>query len=208
MTDLPMTDSPMTDRFKAVIAAIDAANAADPAQTAVDGGERPAAMLYGERMSAWLDRLAPEAGELLRIAVRAQHLERFKLPRSSYPMGKPGYYRWRNEQKRRHAERLTELMRAARYGEAEATRAAAIVRKENLAADPEAQLLEDCACLVFLEHEFAAFAALHPPEKLIDILAKTWAKMSPPAREQALSLRLPDPLAALVRQAIAGDGAG
>jgi hypothetical protein len=198
----------MTEKFQAVIAAIDAANAADPARIAVDGGERPAAVVYSERMSAWLERLAPEADELLRIAVRAQHLERFKLPRSSYPMDKPGYYRWRNEQKRRHAERLTELMRAAGYAEAEAARAAAIVRKENLAADPQAQLLEDCACLVFLEHEFAGFATPHSPEKLIGILAKTWVKMSPPARQAALTLRLPDHLAALVHQAIAQCGAG
>lgn len=196
---------PMTGRFEATIAAIDAANSADPARTATDAGERPAAVVYGERMSAWLERLAPEAGELLRIAVRAQHLERFTLPRSSYPMGKPGYYRWRNEQKRRHAEKLTGLMRAAGYTEAEAARAAAIVRKENLAADSESQLLEDCACLVFLEYEFAAFAALHPTEKLIDILAKSWGKMSPLARERALTLRLPDHLAALVHQAVAGD---
>jgi hypothetical protein len=193
----------MTERFAAVIAAIDAANDADPARVIADGVERPAATVYGERMSAWLARLAPEAGELLRIAVRAQHLERFNLPRSAFPMGKPGYYRWRNEQKRRHAERLTDLMHAAGYDEAEAARAAAIVRKDDLRADTETQLLEDCACLVFLEHEFADFAVLHAPEKLVDILAKTWAKMSPPAREAALKLPLPAHLAALVKEAVA-----
>ena len=135
----------MTGRFEAVIAAIDAANDADPARIMADGVERPAATLYGERMSACLAYLAPDAGELVRIAVRAQHLERFNLPRVAYPMNKVGYYRWRNEQKRRHAERLTELMRASGFEEAEAARAAAIVRKDNLRADADAQLLEDCA---------------------------------------------------------------
>lgn len=192
----------MTGRFEAVIAAIDAANDADPARIMAGGVERPAATLYGERMSTCLAHLAPDAGELVRIAVRAQHLERFKLARAAYPMNKAGYYRWRNEQKRRHAERLTELMRAAGFEEAEAARAAAIVRKDNLRADPDAQLLEDCACLVFLEYEFAAFAAPHEPEKITDILAKTWAKMSPLARSEALKLSLPDHLAALVREAV------
>ena len=192
----------MTDRFDAVVAAIDAANDADPTRITVDGEQRPAATVYGERMSAWLARLAPEAGELLRIAVRAQHLERFKLARSAYPMDKPGYFRWRNEQKRRHGARLAELMRDAGFDEAEAGRAAAIVRKENLRADPDAQLLEDCACLVFLEYEFAPFAASHEPEKITDILAKTWAKMSPLAHSEALKLPFPAHLAPLVQNAV------
>lgn len=191
-----------SERFRAVIAAIDAANEADPARIVVNGASRGAAALYGERMTAWLDRLAPAVGELLHIAVRAQHLERFKLPRSAYPMDKPGYYRWRNEQKRRHGARLTELMTASGYSEDAAARAAAMVRKENLRADPETQLLEDCACLVFLQYEFAGFAAPHADEKVIDIVAKTWAKMSDLARAEALKLDLPAHLAPLVEAAV------
>ena len=192
----------MMNRFEAVIAAIDAANDADPTRITVDGDPRAAATIYGERMSVWLARLAPDAGELLRIAVRAQHLERFKLPRSAYPMDKAGYFRWRNEQKRRHGERLTELMLAAGFDEAEAARASAIVRKTNPRTDADVQLLEDCACLVFLEYEFAPFAAPHEPEKITDILAKTWAKMSPLAHSEALKLPLPAHLAPLVHNAV------
>ena len=193
----------MDERLKEVISAIDAANDADPTRITKNGTTCGAARLYGERMTAWLQALAPEASELLQIAVRAQHLERFKLPRSAFPMGKPGYFRWRNEQKRRHAARLTELMNAAGYNDEEADRAAAMVRKDNLRFDPEVQLMEDCACLVFLQYEFAGFAAPHPDEKVIDILAKSWAKMSERARAEAVKLNLPDHLAPLVQQAVA-----
>lgn len=192
----------MSERFRTMIAAIDAANDADPARSTQNGRTYGSARLYGERMTDWLARLAPDAGELLQIAVRAQHLERFKLPRSAFPMNKPGYFRWRNEQKRRHAARLAELMQAAGYSDEEAARAAAIVRKENLRGDAEVQLLEDCACLVFLQYEFADFAAPHADEKVIDILAKSWAKMSEQAREEALKLDLPDRLVLLVQQAV------
>lgn len=192
----------MSGRFEKVVAAIDAANDADPTELSVNGAMRPAETLYGERMSAWLARLIPDAGELLRIAVRAQHLERFKLPRADYPQGKPGYYRWRNEQKRRHAMRIAEIMRDAGYTDAEAERVSAIVRKENLAADAEVQLLEDCACLVFMEFYFADFATQHPADKIIDIVAKSWKKMSAKARSEAMKLPLPEDLAPLVHAAI------
>ena len=94
-------------------------------------------------------------------------------------------------------------MNAAGYNDEEADRAAAMVRKDNLRFDPEVQLLEDCACLVFLQYEFADFAAPHPDEKVIDILAKSWAKMSERARAEAVKLNLPDHLAPLVQQAVA-----
>jgi hypothetical protein len=193
----------MDEHLERVISAIDVANDADPTRITENGATYGAARLYGERMTAWLQKLTPEPSELLQIAVRAQHLERFTLPRSAYPMGKPGYFRWRNEQKRRHAARLTELMKAAGYSDEEADRAAAIVRKENLRFDPEVQLLEDCACLVFLQHEFADFAVSHPDEKVIDILAKSWAKMSKRAQEEASKLDLPHHLVPLVQQAVA-----
>ena len=73
----------MSERFRSVIAAIDAANDADPTRVTEDGVSRGAAVIYGERMTECLERLAPEANELLQIAIRAQHLERFKLPRSN-----------------------------------------------------------------------------------------------------------------------------
>lgn len=196
----------MSDRLDRTFAAIDAANGQDPTHIDVSGVKRPAELAYGERMSAWLDRFEPEAGELVKIAVRAQHLERFKLPRSEFPMGKQGYHNWRNEQKRRHAERVGEIMRAAGYTDEDAERVGSIVRKERLKRDPDAQLLEDIACLVFMEHYFADFAKDHEAEKIVGIIARTWIKMSDKARETALTLPLPQDLTPLVEKGIAEAG--
>lgn len=192
----------MSGSYEAVVRRIDAANAADPNRIAARSGERPAALVYGERMSERLQHLVPDASEHLRIAVRAQHLERWKTPRSAYPMDRPGYLRWRNEQKRRHGARVSELMAEAGYGEADRERVAGLVRKQGLKRDPEAQALENVACLVFLEHYLSDFASDRPREQLVDIIAKTWRKMSDDGRRAALALPLPAKIAETVGEGI------
>ncbi|MEJ1157002.1 DUF4202 domain-containing protein [Prosthecomicrobium sp. N25] len=194
-----------TDRLARAYAAIDAANAADPTLVEAEGGTKPYAVLYGERMSHWLDCLVPDASDALRIAVRAQHIRRFDIPRSAYPLDKPGYHAWRNRLKDHHADLTAALMAEAGYGPDEIARARSIVRKERLKRDPEAQALEDCACLVFLENEFVPFAARHEDDKIVDIVAKTWVKMSDAGHALALGLvpALPDRLQRLVGAAVA-----
>jgi hypothetical protein len=154
-------------------------------------------------MTARLTSFRPDAPEHLRIAARAQHLERWRLPRTEYPMDRPGYLRWRNEQKRRHGARVAELMQEAGYCEADRERVAGLVRKEGLKRDPEAQALEDVACLVFIEHYLADFAAGRDREHLADIIAKTWRKMSEDGRQAALALPLLPEIAAIVRDGVA-----
>lgn len=179
--------------FGAAIAAIDAANAADPNKVMIAGTAQPAALVYGRRMSQALLQLYPHADEPLRLAVRAQHLERFLRPRSDYPPGRDGYRRWRRDAAAYHAERLAQIMRDAGYGEAEITRAQAAVRKEKLKTNPDAQALEDCAALVFLQYEALPFLANHPEysrAQVLSILRKTWAKMSPHGRSVALAAPL------------------
>ena len=188
-------------RLDAALAAIDAANAADPARGA-DGA--PSALTYGRRMSARLALFAPQADEALRIAARGQHIERWAIPRGEFPMDRVGYLKWRNAQKERHALRLGEIMAAAGYDEAARARVGALVRKEGLKRDEEAQTLEDVACLVFLEHEAAAFMARHDEEKCVDIVVKTWRKMSPAGQAAAKSLTLDPHVARIVGRALAG----
>lgn len=184
--------------LKAALAAIDAANAADPTQE--DG--QPAALLYGERMSAELARQYPDAPDILQIAARGQHVERWLLPRSDYPEGKTGYLNWRREQGRRHAERVAGIMAEAGYDRDAQDRVGVLLRKEGIKRDAEVQALEDVICFVFLRHYFAPFAAKHAPEAVRDIVAKTARKMSPPARARALEeFKLPPDLAAAVREA-------
>lgn len=178
------------NRFEKAIAGIDAANGADPNRVHVDGKEVPAELAYGRRMSAMLVRVHPEASEVLRLAARAQHIRRWEVPRATYPMDRPGYLRWRNDLKRKHADWAGAILASCGYDEAEVARVGALIRKENLRRDPEAQSLEDVAALVFLAHYAEDFAAKHPPEKVVSILAKTLAKMSEHGRAAATGLDL------------------
>lgn len=182
---------------------IDAAHAADPSR-APDG--RAAELVYADRMEAWVTRLVPDATPLLRLAARSQHLERWSVPRASYPEGKVGYHNWRRSLYTKQAERARELLLQAGVPAAEAAEVATWVSKSGLKTNPGTQALEDAACLVFLENEIGAFAAQHaeyPREKFVDILRKTWRKMSPAAQQAALALELPAPIGSLVRDAVA-----
>ncbi len=179
----------MPDRLQEAIEALDALHAEDPSRTRIDTENVPAELAYARRMSAALATRVEAPSEALQLAVRAQHLCRWRVPRTDYPAGKAGYLRWRREQGRLHAALAVETLRAAGYDEDTLARVEALIRKTRLASDPDAQALEDCACLVFLEHHFDDFARDRDDEALIDILQKTWRKMSERGRE--LALRVP-----------------
>ncbi|MEM9144859.1 MAG: DUF4202 domain-containing protein [Pseudomonadota bacterium] len=177
----------MTDRLSAMLAAIDAANALDPTLERDGAAEQPAALLYGQRMSAELDRLAPNAPELLRIAARGQHIERWKMPRTAYPEGRAGYLDWRRAQAVFHGERVGGLMAEAGYAPEDGARVGAMLRKEGIKRDPEVQLLEDVICFVFVRWYLGAFAAKHAEEDVVRIVGKTARKMSGEARRRMLA---------------------
>src|SRR5581483_11839867 len=177
-------------RLSAVLDAIDAANARDPKSIEVDGAPAPSELIYGRRMSETLARIAPEASVHLRIAARGQHIERWTSPRTSYPEGRVGYLKWRNDLKDYHARRLGEIMTAAGFGADDIARVGSLVRKEGLKRDAETQTLEDVVCVVFLAHYIGDFSAKTDADKLAGILAKTWNKMSPRGHEHALRLAL------------------
>ncbi len=184
---------------------IDAVHAADPAR-APDG--RAAELAYADRVEAWVVRLVPDAPPLLRLAARCQHLERWAVPRNTFPLDKPGYHAWRKSLYVRQAERARGLLLAAGVAATEADAVATWVAKSGLKTNPGTQALEDAAVLVFLENEIGAFAAQHadyPREKFVDILRKTWRKLSPSAQAAARQLDLPPAIAALVREAIGAD---
>ena len=195
-------------RFDRAIAGIDAANAGDPNRVHIDGVEAAGEVVYARRMSRVLDRLYPQASEALRLAARAQHIRRWTSPRAGYPEGRIGYLKWRTDLKHFHAAAVGEILAACGYGGDEIGRVQSLVRKERIKQDPEAQALEDVICVVFLEDYFADFAPKHDEDKVVDILRKTWAKMSPVGHEAALALALPPEAGRLVARALAGDGAG
>ena len=191
------------ERFNQAIALFDAANAEDPNRDE----DQPKELLYARRMSDMIGRFAPAAGEVAQLAVRAQHIRRWTVPRSDYPLGKPGYFAWRTGLYRFHADTAGELMRQAGYDEATIEQVKAAVGKCDLKTNPDTQLLEDVSSLVFLEHYLLGFAGQHAEyseEKWLGIIRKTWKKMSADAHAFATSggIRLPETLLPLILKAV------
>jgi hypothetical protein len=181
------------------LATIDAVHDEDPCRLD-DGHGRE--RLYAERMTHWLEKLAPDASDALKLAVRAQHLARWRSPRDAFPEGRVGYLQWRKAAGQKHADDVRAILESAGFDIALVDRVAALVTKKDRTRDPESQLLEDCACLVFLELDYAAFAEKHDDTKVIDIVKKTWAKMSPRAHDEALAMALSGRAAALIETAL------
>jgi len=195
-------------RLADVVAAIDAANARDPSTIEIGGRLEPAELVYGRRMSETLAHMAPQASEHLRIAARGQHIERWTSSRKSSPDGRVGYLRWRKDLQGFHAERVGAIMAAAGYDAVDIGRVGALIRKERLKSDAEAQTIEDVACIVFLTHYLDEFVEKTDRDKVAGILAKTWSKMSPAGRAQALALDLPPSVSALLEEGLARLRAG
>lgn len=194
----------MDERFRRAIEGLDALHAEDPRTVIVDGAEVPEELLYARRMTAALARLTSAPSEALSLAVRAQHLCRWRLPRARYPEGRAGYHAWRREQAKQHASLAASTLREAGYDEDIVARVTRLIEKKDRARDPEAQALEDAACLVFLEHELDGFAEGREDAQLIAILQKTWPKMSEHGRALALELPLSTRGRALLDAALAG----
>lgn len=192
------------ERFNQAIALFDAANAQDPNQ---DEGQ-PKELLYARRMTAMIGRFAPAASEVAQLAVRAQHIQRWTVPRSNYPLGKPGYFAWRTGLYRFHAETAGSLMQQAGYDAAMIEQVKAAISKQDIKTNPDTQLLEDVANLVFIESYMLGFAGQHAEyteEKWLGIIRKTWRKMSGDAHAFATSggITLPESLVPLILKAVA-----
>ena len=189
-------------RFQHAFARFDELNSEDPNQVLDDNGNaQPKELLYAERMAVGLLAFDPDASEVLQLAARCQHIQRWKIPRSDYTAGKMGYKKWRNELKRFHARAAAEVLEEVGYDAMTISRVQALIKKKGLKSDPEVQTLEDVVCLVFLKHYAQEFAGKHTEEKVINILRKTWKKMSPAGHEAALALDLPDDLTKLIELA-------
>ena len=194
-------------RFQAAIAAFDQANTQDPNKEIVGGHEISKEFIYSIRMTEMQERYAPEASEAVKLAVRAQHIQRWMVPRSNYAMDKPGYMLWRTGLYEFHAETAGNLMQKVGYDETMIARVKTIVGKKELKTNPETQMMEDVVDLVFIEHYMLAFAGQHAEydeAKWIVIIRKTWNKMSEHAHEFALSgkIKLPEALLPLILKAI------
>jgi len=199
-----------TARLETAFRLFDEAHREDPRTIVVEGREVPWSLYYHRRMSHWLNRLEPQAGEPLKLAARCQHLRRWTIPRTDYPEGRAGYRKWREDLARFHADEAGQTLRRCDYDETVIERVGDLLLKKNLKTDPEAQTLEDVICLVFLENEFTEFSRKHAEEKLLMILRKTWAKMSPRGHREALRLVecLPEEAGRLLNKALEATSRG
>jgi hypothetical protein len=191
-----------SDPFGAAIAAIDAANASDPYTVVVDGVTRPKEQAHAQMMTAWVERLDPDASEAQLLAARAHHLRRWVVPRSDYAEGRAGYLKWRADAKRRHADEVADILRGCGYTDDTIERVQQIVRKDRLRSDSEVQTHEDALCLVFLQTQLGDLAAQLGNEKGFDVLRKTLEKMSVRGRDEASALPLSEDERSLVIAAL------
>jgi len=195
--------------LETALALIDAANSEDPNQVNADGKSWPKELLYSQRMSDMLQRYAPGADDAIQLAIRAQHVQRWKSPRDAYPMDRIGYLQWRKDLYKIQAQTAVDLLVQAGYAEDVTDRVYQAVAKLKIKENPDTQMLEDVTDLVFIEHYLEAFVDRHPEydeEKWLDIILKTWKKMSGEAQQFALSgsITLPEPLVPLIKKAVSG----
>lgn len=189
-------------RFETAIALIDKKNSEDVNTYSVSGIEYPKELLYSQRMTRKLLQFNPNASKALQIAARAQHICRWKIARNEYPMDRVGYLKWRETLKKMHADLTVDILKQVGFDDQFTDRVKAIILKKLIKKNEESQTLEDTICLVFLDYYFEEFAEKHNDEKIIDILKKTWVKMSDKGHAAALKLPFSDKSLALVKQAI------
>jgi hypothetical protein len=189
----------MNEKFDAAIARFDAENSRDPNS---ENG-RPRELLYAQRLTDWVLKLDPGAGEVLQLAARCQHICRWESPRENYPMTRPGYLKWRADLKKFHAQKSGEILRQVGYDGETIRRVQDLNLKKNFPADPEVRVLEDALCLVFLEFQLTALAAKSDDEKMIGALRKSWGKMTEAARAEALKLNYGEREKNLIARALA-----
>lgn len=193
--------------FELAIKRFDEENARDPNVETADGVKYPRELLYAQRLTQWVMRLAPDASTVLRLAARSQHLCRWEVPRDSYPMTRPGYLKWRSDLKKFHAQRAGEILREVGFDDETIGKVQDLNLKKNFPNDPECRVLEDALCLVFLQYQLTDLAARTDEEKVVNALQKSWNKMTTAARDEALKLKYTEREQALLQMALNGSKA-
>jgi hypothetical protein len=194
----------MSTPLERALSAIDAAHALDPNKVTINNEEVPYELHYAQKCTSYLEKRAPDASEPLRIAIRAQHFRRWEVPRASYPMTRPGYHAWRTYLKKRQAELVEQICLDSGYSKEDSETVGSLIRKEDLKVNEETMVLEDVACLVFLDDQFEAFEKEHDEDKIVRILQKTWGKMTDQGHELALKIPMGERPMELVKKALAG----
>ena len=189
-------------KLEQALAAFDQLNSQDPNQVNFNGGKIAREQLYSQRMHSRLMQFKANANEALILAVYSQHIQRWKIARDTYPMTRSGYKQWRQRLAGFHAETAAKVLSKLDYDQETIEKVKYLLQKKGLKRDEDSQMLEDVVCLVFIEYYLAEFAEKHNEEKLIDIIRKSWRKMSDKAHQVALNIDLPEELKGLITKAI------
>lgn len=191
-------------RFQKAVDAFDAYNAQDPNEEMVNGVSIPKELLYAQRMSKRLLEFLPDANESLQLAARSQHIGRWEIARSNFPMDKKGYFQWRNELKKHHASIAWRILNKCGYESESIEAVCLLLLKKDLNNNPDTQILEDVICLVFLEYYVDEFATKYDDAKIIDILRKTAKKMSSHGLNAVSQIPLSSKIKMLIHEAVGG----
>jgi len=193
----------LNTQFNKAIQLFDEANSKDPFKEDDSNGlSHPKELLYSQRMSEQLNQFESNASEAIQLAARCQHICRWEIPRDSYEMNRVGYLTWRKDLLKFHAKKASEILIQVGYDKNVIEQVTFLLQKKQLKKNEETQLLEDIICLVFLNHYFEKFSQKYSEQKLIDILQKTWAKMSKKGHEAALKLSLSKNSLSLINKAL------
>lgn len=195
----------MSEKLQRAFDAFDAYNAKDPHTELSEGAAVPKELLYGRRMTKKLNEYNPTSPEYLQLAARCQHIGRWEIPRSSYPMDRKGYLQWRSAEKLHHVKIAEPILREIGYDQQVIEKVKFLLLKKELATNADTQLLEDVVCLVFIQYYLEDFAAQHDDEKVIDILRKTIKKISPRCLEEASKLKISERMQGMLLQAVGGN---
>ncbi|NAS32029.1 DUF4202 family protein [Flavobacteriaceae bacterium R38] len=180
----------------------DAANKQDPNVEVYNGISYPKELLYAQRLSNQLTAFKPNASTALKLTARCQHICRWEIPRDAYEKNKVGYLKWREDLKKFHAEKAATILNEVGFNDEIVEEVKFLLQKKQLKKNADTQTLEDVICLVFLQFYFEDFAKKNNEEKLIDILQKTWRKMSEKGQKNALKLDLSENTAIHIHKAL------
>jgi hypothetical protein len=189
--------------FEQAIASIDEYNKKDPNSETENGVVYPKVFLDSLRQSKWREKLVPNASEALKIATRSQHIGRWEVARSSYPSTRTGYLNWRSDLALFHADKTSEILQKVGYDTTTINRVRELNLKKVIKLDREAQAIEDVLCLVFLENHIESFAPSQEEDVMLNIIRKTWKKMSDLGRAEAMQINYSPEISALLEKALA-----
>ena len=94
---------------------IDDYNKKDPTIENWKGTDYPKEYLESIKRTNWLEKIAPNASDALKIATRSQHIGRWEIPRHTYESSRIGYLTWRSDLAKYHARKTSEIVQKLNF---------------------------------------------------------------------------------------------